>query len=77
MSKKHLFLVGYILDNDPRSMELELDQDSLTDEQARQYIRTHNPTANDQHITDVRITQIQKPKGESNDPGHNLQHSDL
>lgn len=77
MSKKHFFLVGYILDNDPRNIELELDQDTLTDEQAREYIRSQNPTATEQHITDVRVTEIQKPKNQSSDPGHNLQHSDL
>ncbi|MEH6564113.1 MAG: hypothetical protein V7756_02140 [Halopseudomonas sp.] len=77
MSKKHFYLVGYILDNDPGSVELELDKSSLSDEEAREYILSQHPEAEAGKVTDIRVTEIQHPGDESSDPGHNLQHADI
>lgn len=76
MSKKHFFLVGYVLESDPGSIELELDQPTLSDAEARDQILSRHPDAVAAKIHDIRVTEIQHPKDESSDPGHNLQHAD-
>lgn len=77
MSKKYFFLVGYVLDNDPSSIELELDQPTLGDAEARDHILSQHPQAQAAQIHDIRVTEIQHPGDESRDPEHNLQHADF
>ncbi|MBL4835811.1 MAG: hypothetical protein JKY26_17815 [Pseudomonas sp.] len=76
MAKKYFFLVGYVLNNDPGSFELELDQPALSDEAAREHILSRHDGAEASQVHDIRVTEIQHPKDESSDPGHNLQHAD-
>ncbi|MEH6671980.1 hypothetical protein [Halopseudomonas sp.] len=76
MAKKHFFLVGYVLNNDPGSFELELDQATLSDADARDQILSRHEDAEASQIHDIRVTEIQHPGDESSDPGHNLQHAD-
>lgn len=76
MSEKHFYLVGYVLNNDPCSIELELDQPTLSDAEARKHILLRHPEAQAQQIHDIRVTEKRHPGDESRDPEHNLQHAD-
>ncbi len=64
------FLVSFIVDNQPTTIEVNSTGDDLTPEQARAHIEAH-PDVNAQgRITDVRITPVLHSDSE---PGHNLQ----
>ncbi|WP_394558295.1 hypothetical protein [Aquipseudomonas alcaligenes] len=65
MAKKYLFLVSYILDNQPQSTTLDIDADSLTPDQALHHLHSQHAGA----ITDVQVSRID-PKRTSFSPGH-------
>jgi len=70
MRQKQRFLISYILDNQPTTMEVECTGEHLTQEQARAHVEArHDSTASDQ-ITDIQVTPILHPDSE---PGHNYQ----
>lgn len=70
MSEKHLFLVSYILDNQPQSTELESDKDSITPEEAQHYVEALHTSAQPSDITDVQVTRIVHPHEPGTTPGH-------
>ena len=53
MGKKNLFLVSYILDNQPATCEVESDAQTLTPEQALTMIKEKNRHTG--KITDVQV----------------------
>ncbi|WP_150302763.1 hypothetical protein [Pseudomonas saliphila] len=68
MGKKNLFLVSYILDNQPASCEIESDAQTLTPEQALTMIKEqHSGTGK---ITDVQVQQMIEPKDGGTTPEH-------
>ena len=77
MSKSKVFLVSYILDNQPQTSEIESEAESLTPEQAKQIIQGQNPSVSPDKITDVQVQPRQERDEESTNPGHNIQHADL
>ncbi len=77
MSKSKVFLVSYILDNQPQSSQVESESESLTPEQAKQIIQGQNPAISADKITDVQVQPLQGRDEEDTNPGHNIQHADL
>lgn len=73
MSKKTLFLISYILDNEPRTVEVEADSEAMTPDQARFYLGSIHTSVSPESITDVRIERIPHPKKGGPTPAHNLQ----
>lgn len=64
------FLVSFIVDNQPLTIEVNSTGDNLTPEQARAHIEAH-PDVNAQgRISDIQISPILHPDSE---PGHNYQ----
>lgn len=68
MGKKNLFLVSYILDNQPATCEIESDAQTLTPEQALTMIKEKNHDAG--RITDVQVQQMVEPKDDGTTPEH-------
>lgn len=70
MSKKHCFLVSYIIDNQPQSTEVEAEEETLTPEQARYYLESLHRSTPNAHITDVQVTKILHSRESGTTPGH-------
>ncbi len=73
MSKKTLFLISYILDNQPCSVEVEADSEAMTPDQARFYLGSLHTSASPESFTDIQVTRISHPKKDGPTPAHNLQ----
>lgn len=72
MSKQREYLISYILNNQPQSITLQADAESLTPEQALAYLqREHGPEAS-AAISDVQVSHIDKDKL-ADAPSHRLQ----
>lgn len=69
MSKKR-FLVSFIADNQPTTIEVNSTGDDLTAEQARAHIEAHQSVNTGARISDVQITPLLDTDSE---PGHNYQ----
>lgn len=69
MKKQHRFLVSYICDNQPNSMEVSSDKDSLPQGEAEEYIKLAHPQANAK-ISDVRIVGLHRTNNPDVHPGH-------
>jgi hypothetical protein len=72
MAKKYDFLVSYILDNQPKSVTVQADSESLTPDQALFYLQSLHGEAQPGAITDVQASRIDKDKT-AESPGHHLQ----
>ena len=72
MSKKYDFLVSFILDNQPQSVTVQADSETLTPQQALFYLQALHSEARPGAITDVQASRIDKEKT-ANSPGHHLQ----
>ena len=68
MGKKNLFLVSYILDNQPATCEVESDAQTLTTEQALTMIKEKNRHTG--KITDVQVEQMFESSDGGTTPGH-------
>src|SRR5690554_755360 len=64
------FLVSFIVDDQPTTIEVNSTGDDLTPEQARAHIEAHPAVNAGGRISDIRITPILHPDSE---PGHNYQ----
>ncbi|MEH6386969.1 MULTISPECIES: hypothetical protein [Pseudomonas] len=73
MAKKNLFLVSYILDNQPQTCEIESDAQTLTPEQALPLIKDKNPDIGTGNVTDVQVQHMVEPKEEGTTPSHHIQ----
>jgi hypothetical protein len=67
MAKKNLFLVSYIIDNQPQSTEIEDEAETLTPDEALRRLHGLHASA---RITDVQVSEIQHPKKPGTTPGH-------
>ncbi|GAB3464941.1 hypothetical protein [Azotobacter salinestris] len=70
MAQKHLFLVSYILDNQPQSTEIESEAETLSVDQAHAHIAALHSAQKPANITDVQVTRILHPKEPGTTPGH-------
>jgi len=69
MAKKYAFLVSYILENQPQSTRVDVDNDALTPEQALFYLQSLHPDAPPGAISDVQVSHID-PERTAFPPGH-------
>jgi len=56
MADKHRFLVSYILNNQPKSTEIETEIESLKQEQTRSYLEALHATRGPDSLTDIQVT---------------------
>ena len=68
MANNNLFLVSFILDNQPQTSEVTSENDTLTVEQARSIIEAQHASGK---ITDIQVQEMQHPKEHNTSPGHN------
>ena len=66
---EHLFLVSYILDNQPQTREIRVDAETMSVEEATHYL-TGVHTDHADAITDVQVTKISHEHEEGTTPGH-------
>jgi len=69
MSEQHRFLVNFILSNQPQTIEIITDHETLSTEDAESLIRSeiHQPYAT---ITDVQVTGLYRENNPHVHPGH-------
>ncbi|ACO76296.1 hypothetical protein AvCA_00290 [Azotobacter vinelandii CA] len=70
MTRKHHFLVSYILNDQPQSTEVESEAETLSIDQARFHIAALHTAEKPADITDVQVTRILHPKAPGSTPGH-------
>lgn len=68
MKHQNRFLISYICDNQPNTIELSSDSESLDVEEAEKYIRLAN-TAPSPVITDIRVVGLHRAHDKVH-PGH-------
>lgn len=69
MSKTHRFLVSYLCNNQPNTIEISSESDSMDVSEAEKYIRLANTTKN-AAITDIRVVGLHRPNNPEVHPGH-------
>lgn len=72
MPKKTLYLISYILNDQPRSMEVTSDSAAMTPDQARFYLGSIHTCEIPEAITDIQVTRIVHPKKDGPTPAHDL-----
>ena len=72
MTKKYDFLVSYILDNQPQSVTVQADSETMTPGQALFYLQSLHCAALPGTLTDVQVSRIDTHKTAVS-PRHNLQ----
>jgi hypothetical protein len=69
MKEKQRFLISYICDNQPNTMEISCESDSLSVDEAEKYIKLANPSKK-ASITDIRVVGLYRPNNPNVHPGH-------
>ena len=69
MNKKYRFIISYICDNQPNSIEISSEDDSMEVDEAEKYIRLAH-SSRDSHISDIRIVGLHRPNNPDVHPGH-------
>jgi hypothetical protein len=67
MKDQHYFLVSFIVDNQPQTMEVFWNSETLPMADAEDLLRKSYPGAT---ITDIQITGIHRPNNPKVHPGH-------
>jgi len=70
MAFKNRFLVSYILNNQPKSTEIETEMESLLPEQTRSYLEALHATRGSDSLTDIQVTGLHHPKNRAGSPAH-------
>lgn len=70
MSRQHRFLISYINDNQPESIEVFSDADSLTIDDAREYVTASLKSPVPARITDIQVVSIHHSPNPDVHPGH-------
>ena len=70
MAFKHRFLVSYILNNQPRSTEIETEIESLKPEQTRAYLEALHATRGSDSLTDIQVTGLHHRNHGAGTPAH-------
>ncbi|WP_039913413.1 hypothetical protein [Cellvibrio mixtus] len=69
MADQYRFLISFIVDNEPKTIEHYSNNDTLSDEEAETLVRK-SVEKSDARITDIRVTGIHHPKNPKVHPGH-------
>jgi len=70
MSRQHRYLISYINDNQPASIEVLSDADTLSIDDARHYITASLQSSNPTPVTDIQIVSIHHPPNPDVHPAH-------
>lgn len=69
MKKQQRFLISYLCDNQPNTIEISCDKDSLDRDEAEKYIKLANKSQT-VTITDIQIVSLHRPNNPDVHPGH-------
>jgi len=69
MKGKNRFLISYICDNHPNTIEISSDSDDLDLVQAEEYIKLANASKNSV-ITDIRVVSLNRFNNSAFHPSH-------
>lgn len=69
MNKQHRFLISYLCNNQPNTIEISSDKDSLNRDEAEEYIHLAN-SAKSSHITNIQVISLHRPNNPEVHPGH-------
>ncbi|PUA28433.1 MAG: hypothetical protein B0W54_18465 [Cellvibrio sp. 79] len=69
MADQYRFLISFIVDNQPQTIETYTDSDTLSEDDAEKLAR-QSVEKSDAKITNVRVTGIYHPKNPKVYPGH-------
>lgn len=69
MKKHYRFIISYICNNQPNSMEVSSDKDRLEQDEAEKYIKLAHSAQGDR-ISDIRIVGLHRPINPDVHPGH-------
>lgn len=70
MSRQHKYLISYIYDNQPVSIEIFSDADTLSVDDARDYVAASLKSPIPTRITDIQVVSIHHPTNPDVHPGH-------
>lgn len=70
MSRQHRYLISYINDNQPASIEVLSDADTLSVDDARDYITASLKSPTPTPITDIQVVSIHHSPNPDVHPGH-------
>jgi hypothetical protein len=70
MSRQQRFLISYIQDNQPASIEVLSDADTLSPDDAREYVTASLKSPVPARITDIQVVSIHHPPNPDVHPGH-------
>ncbi len=73
MSKNTFFLIRYRLDNQPCTVEVEVEGEAMTPDQARYYLGSIHTSASPEAFTDVQVTRIGRSQKDGPTPAHDQQ----
>ena len=69
MADGHLFLVSYILNNQPKTTEIRAEAERISIEQARVYLEALHAVSSSEDISDIQIMGIHHDRPHQT-PGH-------
>lgn len=69
MADQYRFLISFIVDNQPQTIETYNDNDKLSEAEVEALVRKSVEKA-DAKITDIQVTGIYHPKNPNVHPGH-------
>ena len=69
MADGHLFLVSYILNNQPKTAEIRAEAERISIEQARVYLEALHAVSSSDDISDIQIMGIHHDRPHQT-PGH-------
>ena len=70
MTKQKSFVISYLQDNQPKSLTVQSDADTLSTEDARVFIETSPDNNSNSEITDIEVVGIHHPIRPEVRPGH-------
>ncbi|MEN0039169.1 MAG: hypothetical protein AAGC78_18970 [Cellvibrio sp.] len=69
MKKQNRFLISYLCDNQPNTIEISSDKESMDRDEAETYIHLAN-NIKAGHITDIQVISLHRPNNPDVHPGH-------
>ena len=69
MKKQYRFIISYICDNQPNSMEVSSHRETLGREEVERYIKLAHPST-ESRITDIQIIGLHHDNNPEVHPGH-------
>ncbi|MCO2150497.1 hypothetical protein FA391_16005, partial [Pseudomonas aeruginosa] len=66
----HLFLISYILDDQPMTCELHSEADTLSREEARRHLEALHRPHDAEAISDIQVSKVERTHEPGTTPGH-------